>query len=342
MREQTFSTRITDMLGIRHPILCGGLGPAVSDAQYVASVVNAGGMGFLVAAGFPDPEEFKNQLRTCSELVNGKPFGVNLYISRQAGGVDRVRRQIDILLEENVSCVETAGASPAEVIPILKEAGIKVLHKVPAIRYAHSAAKLKPDAIIVVGNDCGGHPGIYGISSMVQAAQASMELDLPVVIGGGIGAGRQIAAVLAMGCDGVIMGTRMLVAEELWIHGDYKRLLVESNGTESVVVKKAIRDNHRVLLNDSAREVIKLDEAKETDFEKFRPHVVGALAQEAYTTGDPSRGMLDFGPAAVFADRIEPMESIFDRLIDDAMDAVNHLNSTVQQPRARGKLASAN
>jgi len=326
MRNQTFATPITELLGIRHPILCGGMGPAVSDARYVAAVVNAGAMGFIVASGFPDPEEFRAQLRLCRELVAGKPFGVNLYISRQAGGVERIAAQLRILIDEGVSCVETAGASPAEIMPVMREAGVRVLHKVPALRYARAAAKLKPDAIILVGNDCGGHPGIYGISSMVQAAQASTELDLPLVIGGGIGTGRQLTAVLAMGCDGILMGTRMLVAEELWIHRDYKQLIVAADGTESVVVKKAIRDNHRVLLNDSAREVLKLDEAGVTDFEQFRPHVMGALAQAAYGSGSAARGMLDFGPAAAFAHRIQPVEEIIDEMIDDSLAACGRLD----------------
>jgi NAD(P)H-dependent flavin oxidoreductase YrpB (nitropropane dioxygenase family) len=327
MRPPLFRTRITDLLGIRHPILAGGLGPKVSDARYVAAIVNAGGMGFIVAAGFPDLKEFREQLLLCRELTGGQSFGVNLYISRQSGGVDRVRRQIDMLVEEGVSCVETAGASPEPIISLLKQAGIKVLHKVPAVRYAISAAKLGVDAVIVVGNDCGGHPGIYGIGSIVQAAHAAQVLDIPVVIGGGIGTGAQIAAVLAMGADAVLMGTRLLVTEELWIHEATKALVLNGDGTESVVVKKAIQDNHRVYRNASAEAALALDDAKVTDFEQYRPHVMGALAHEAYVSGDTRRGMLDYGPAAIFADRIESAEAIIDRLIDDARAASRRLDA---------------
>lgn len=327
MRPALFRTRITEMLGIRHPILAGGLGPKVSDARYVAAVVNAGGMGFIVAAGFPDPDEFRAQLRRCRELTEGKAIGVNLYISRQQGGVDRVRRQIDILVEEGVSCVETAGASPEPVLPLLKQAGVKVLHKVPAVRYALSAVRLGVDAVIVVGNDCGGHPGIYGIGSIVQAAHAAQVIDVPIVIGGGIGTGRQLAAVLAMGAHAVLMGTRMLVTEELWIHPATKNLVVNGDGTESVVVKKAIRDHHRVFRNASAEAALALDDAKVTDFEQYRPHVMGALAHQAYVSGDTRTGMLDYGPAAVFADVVESAEAIFDRLIDDARTASERLSA---------------
>ncbi len=327
MRSQVFKTRITDLLGIRHPILAGGLGPKVSDARYVASVVNAGGMGFIVAAGFPDPDEFRAELRLCRELTQGQPFGVNLYISRQAGGAERLQRQIEILIEEKVPCVETAGASPEPILPTLKQAGIKVLHKIPALRYAESVARLGVDGIILIGNDCGGHPGIYGISSLVQAARGSQVLEVPLVIGGGVGTGAQLSAVLAMGADAVIMGTRLLVAEELWIHRAHKERMVAADGTESVVVKKALRDHHRVWRNESAEAVLALDEANVTDFEQYRPHVIGKLAHEAYLTGDPSKGMLDYGPAAVFADRIEPMEAIFDRFMDDAVQAADRLQA---------------
>jgi nitronate monooxygenase len=299
----------------------------------VAAVVNAGGMGFIVGAGFPEPAEFRSQLAQCRELTEGKPFGVNLYISRQEGGVDRVRRQIDILTTEGgVACVETAGASPEPVIPLLKQAGIKVLHKVPAVRYAQSAARLGVDGVIVVGNDCGGHPGIYGISSMVQAAHAAQVLDLPLVIGGGIGTGSQLAAVLAMGGDAVLLGTRLLVTEELWIHPEAKQRVVRGDGTESVIVKKCLRDHHRVLRNDSAEAVLALDDQGVTDFERYRPHVMGALAHQAYVSGDLRTGMLDYGPAAVFADAVESAETIIDGLIDGARAAIARVHQLQRQP----------
>ncbi len=326
MRPQFFKTRITDLLGIPHPILCGGLGPGVSDAKYVAACVNAGGMGFIVASAWPDPDEFREQLRLCGQLTGGKPFGVNLYISRQAGGVERVNRQLDVLCEEKVLCVETAGASPESIVPRLKEAGIKILHKIPAVKYAKTAERVGADAVIIVGNECGGHPGVFQIGSIVQGAHGPSILNVPCVIGGGIGTGRQLVGTLAMGADAIIMGTRMLVAEELWIHRDYKELVARMDGTESVVVKKAIRDHHRVLNNDSAKAVVELDDRHIEDFEQFRPHVMGELARQAYITGDPSKGMLDYGPAAIFADRVEPVEAIFDRIIDDAVGAVARTN----------------
>ncbi|MFJ4433340.1 NAD(P)H-dependent flavin oxidoreductase [Pseudomonas sp. NPDC089395] len=331
MRSPLFNTRITEMLGIRHPILCGGMGPGVSDASYVAAVVNAGGMGFIAAAGFPDSHALREQLRMCRDLTSGKGIGVNLYISSQAEAAELLQEHVRILAEEEVLCVETSGASPEKILPALRDAGIKVLHKVPAVRYARSAARLGVDAVIVVGNDCGGHPGTHGISSMVQAPHASKEISIPLVIGGGIGTGRQLAATLMMGADAILMGSRMLVAEELWIHRYYKDLLVQSDGTDSVVVKTGLQQHHRVLNNQSAKAVAALDVTGTSDFEHYRPHVMGALTTQAYRTGDSSLGMLDYGPSVVFADTVQSVEAIFDEILDDAHWAMQRLQGLRSQ-----------
>lgn len=329
MRSQTFSTRITTLLGIRHPILCGGLGPGVSDARYVAAVVNAGGMGFIVSSNGSEPGWVEDQIRECRSRVAGKGFGVNLYISRLAGGVERIARLIPFLADNGVTCVETAGANPEPIIPMLREAGIVVLHKVPAVKYARTAARIGADAIIIVGADCGGHPGTFMISSMVQTPHAARVIEQPFVVGGGIGTGSQLAASLAMGADGILMGTRMLVSEELWIHPHYKDLVVNNDGTESVVVKKLLRDHHRVLNNKSAKSVLELEDRKIADFDSYRPFVTGQLAKNAYVTGDSTYGMLDYGPAAIFADSIKPVEAIFDEILDGAVVAVSRLHERI-------------
>jgi nitronate monooxygenase len=210
-------------------------------------------------------------------------------------------------------------------MPALKAAGIKVIHKVPAVKYAPTAERAGADAVIVVGNECGGHPGVFQIGSIVQAAHAPMTVKIPVIIGGGIGTGRQLAGVLAMGAEGIIMGTRMLVAEELWISRAYKEHVATLDGTQSVVVKTAIRDNHRVLNNDSAKAAAELDRLLTTDFEAYRPYVMGELTREAYRSGDWSKGILDFGHSAIFADKVEPVEAIIDRIIDDAAASMARL-----------------
>lgn len=325
MRNQIFKTRLTELLGIRHPLLCGGLGPGVSDGRYVAAVVNAGGMGFIVHVGYDDPGQFEEELKICRELTGGKGFGVNLYLSRVPGSIEKTIAQIPLLTQYGCTVVETAGQSPEPILPALREAGIKIIHKVPGVRYARSVSRLDVDAVIIVGNECGGHPGIYQIGTIVQAAQAPREIDMPVIIGGGIGTGSQLAAVLAMGGEGVIMGTRMMVAEEMWISRAYKEQLIAGNGTESVIIKKIFRDNHRVLANDSTTAVLALEAEGVTDFDAYRPHVTGAVTRAGYRSGDLSRGTYDWGHSVAFADAIEPVEAIFDRILDDAANAAQRL-----------------
>ncbi|SFC26711.1 NAD(P)H-dependent flavin oxidoreductase [Tropicimonas isoalkanivorans] len=333
MRDPIFRTEITRMLDIRHPILCGGLGPGVSDGAYVAAVVNAGGMGFVVSSGYDAPDEFERQLAICRERVGGRGFGVNLYISRQAGGIERVTDLLPLLKRHGVTCVETAGASPEPIVPVLKGMDIRILHKVPAIRYVATAERVGADAVIVVGQECGGHPGVYMIGSMVQAAQAPRATALPTIVAGGFATGRQLVSALAMGNAAMLMGSRMMVAEELWIDRKIKDFAVRSDGSEGMVVKKIFRDNHRVLGNDSARAVLALEAEGNTDFDSYRPHVVGGVTREAYRSGDPSTGMIDWGQAMGFADRVASVESIFDEIIDDASAAMAHLG-TVQAGKA--------
>lgn len=327
MREQLFSTRLTELFGIRHPILAGGLFQ-LADARFVAAVVNAGCMGFITAATFPDPERFREELQRCGELTGGRPFGVNLAISRQDEGGRRLLDHLQVLLEEGVRFVETSGGSPAAILPALKEAGVRVLHKVPAVRYAVSTARdPRVDAVCVVGSECGGHPGVYMIGSMVQAAEAPARVDKPLAIGGGIGTGRQMAATLAMGADAVLMGTRFLVAEELWSHRAIKERVLAGDGTDSTVVMAIFRRHHRVLDNEAAREVRRLEAKGVTDFAAYEPIVSGRRVREAYQTGDLSKGMIDYGQGACFADAIEPVETIVDRIVDDAAAACRRLES---------------
>ena len=226
MGSPLFKTRITELFGIRHPILCGGL-MWLSDARYVAASVNAGGMGFITARTFPDPGAFRDELRKCRELTGGLPFGVNLYLTPRDEENAVIRGHAKILVAEGVRFVETSGLPPKDLLPALKEAGVTVMHKTSTVRHAASAAKLGVDAVAVVGAECGGHPGLQLVGTMVQAPLAAERIALPLVVGGGIGHGSQVAAALAMGADAVLIGTRMLAAAEINAHAAYKARMIE-------------------------------------------------------------------------------------------------------------------
>jgi len=290
----------------------------LGDGRYVAAVVNAGGMGFITALAFPDPEEFRRQIHICRNATGEKPFGVNISVPRRPGYKERVARHIDITIEEQVRFVETAGGSPDWFIDRLKAAGCVVIHKVPGIKYLASAERLGVDAVSLIGAEAGGHPGIVLMGTMVQGAQLREATSLPCVIGGGIGTGRQLVAALALGADGVLMGSRMLASTEMWSHPDYKRRVVSGDGTDSRLCMLTFKDTHRVLANETSSAVAALEAAGVKDIEQYREHIDGRVARRAYETGDFSRGMIDYGQAVAFVEEIESVEAIFDRIIDDA------------------------
>lgn len=319
-----FTTRITKLLGIRHPILCGGL-MWLSDARYVAACVNAGGMGFITARTFPDPGAFRAELQKCRDLTHGRPFGVNLYATPRPADNIMLKCHTEILLAEGVRILETAGLPPTDVLPLLREAGAKVIHKVSTVRHALSAARLGVDAVAVVGAECGGHPGLQLVGTMVQTPLAAGALTLPLSVGGGIGHGSQIAAALAMGADAVTIGTRMTVAEEIWAYPTYKQRMIEADETSSRLVLASFRNTYRVLDNRDARAVADLEAKGVNDYDVYREMVSGQRQKEAYATGDWERGLLSMGQSIAFADKVEPVAAIFARLIAEARTAAARL-----------------
>ncbi len=324
MTPARYQTRMTELLGIRHPILCGGL-MYLADATYVAAVVNAGAMGFITAKTFPDPGAFRAELQRCAELTGGKPFGVNLYYSPRPEANEVLRGHTEILLGEGVRILETSGLPPKEVLPVLKDAGCTVIHKVSTVRHALSAQKLGVDALSVVGAECGGHPGVQLVGTMVQGLVAAQKLRLPLAIGGGIGHGAQIVAALAFGADAVILGTRMTVAEEIWAHAAYKERLIESNETDTRLVLQTLRNTYRALDNDTARAVADVEATGTTEYEHYAPLIAGALQKQAYQTGDWNKGILSVGQSAAFADAVQPVAAILDQLMAEATEAERRL-----------------
>jgi len=327
MRDAVFQTRITELFGIRHPILAGGL-MWLADANYVAAVVNAGGMGFITAKTFPEFDRFEAELDKARDLTGGKPFGVNLYMSVREESNRDLPAQLEIALDKGVRHFETAGLPPAHLVERIKEAGAVVMHKVATVKHAVSAARKLPlDAIAVVGAECGGHPGLNLIGTMVQAPLAAQRVDIPVVVGGGIGTGSQIAAALAMGAEGVILGTRFLVASEVWSHERIKQRVIEAQETDTALVLASMRNTFRGIDNETTRAIAALEAQGVTDFEPYRPYVMGTAQKEAYTEGDAEKGILSMGQACVFADRVEPVEAIMDRLVDEAAAAAGRLGA---------------
>lgn len=321
-----FSTSLTGLFGIEHPVLAGGL-MHLADATYVAAVVNAGCMGFITAKTFPDPKAFRDELQKARGLTAGKPFGVNFYLSARGNDAGLIAGHADIALAEGVRLFETSGLPPRELLPRLKEAGSKVMHKVATVRHALSTQKLDVDAIAVVGAECGGHPGLELVGSIVQAARAGQVIDKPLAVGGGFGHGSQLVAALAMGADAVLMGTRLLVAEEIPASRAYKEQLVAAGETDTRLLMASLRNTYRAFDNATARAVAELETQGVTDFERYRALVAGAAQKHAYETGDWDSGILSLGQAVVFADAIRPVAEIVGQIMAEADEALARLET---------------
>jgi nitronate monooxygenase len=322
--ESLFRTRITELFGIRVPVVASGL-MWLANADYVGAAVNAGLMGFMTAASLPDPEALRTEIRRCREITQGKPFGVNVGVRQGEKEHDRITRVLDVVIEEKVRFVETYGHNPEAYIPRLHGAGIKVLHKVPSVRFARKAQSVGVDAVTVIGAEAGGHPGTDPVGTMMQAALAARDIRIPLLVAGGIGTGAQLVAALAMGADGVAIGTRFLVAEEIWAHRAYKERLVAADETHTALILQSLKKTQRALANEKAKIVKQLEREHGGNIDVLMPHITGKLGRKAYETGEFEGAVLSLGQSVAFADRIEPLAAIVARLEEEALAALQRL-----------------
>jgi NAD(P)H-dependent flavin oxidoreductase YrpB (nitropropane dioxygenase family) len=278
--QKLFNTRITELFGIRLPVLAGGL-QWLADAKYVAAAAHAGILGFITAGSFVDDKDLRLEIRKCRDFCAGRPFGVNISMLPKIASDDRVNAIVDIVAEERVAFVETSGRSPEAYLPRLQGAGAVVMHKVPAIKYALKAQEIGVDAVAIVGNECAGHPGPHAVGTFVQTVLAARRLRIPFVVGGGVGTGAHLVAALTLGADGVLIGTRFLVAEEITSHPGYKQRLVASDETQTATILSSLRNTMRVLHNETASRVQELERAG-ASAEQLLPLVSGQFAKQAY------------------------------------------------------------
>lgn len=327
-----FRTRITDLLGIRHPILAGGL-MWLSDARYVAAHVNAGAMAFLTPRSFDGLAAYRAALRDCQALTRGLPFGVNLTQSRRADANRLVPAWIDIALEEGVRYFETVGASPGPLFERIHAGGGLAIHKCAFVEHAIKAEQAGADAVALVGADAGGHPGTNELSAFLLGALALERLGVPLAIGGGIGNGRQIAAALALGADAVLMGTRFLTCAEVWAHDRYKRHLAAQPAQSSTLALRSTGHPWRVLDNATVRETRRLEAGGAHRYEDFGALATGRLGRDhGYRRGDWDTGLLSMGPSIGFANAIEPVAATVERLMTQASGATGRLRSLCMSP----------
>ena len=252
-------TRITELFGIRHPIIQGGM-HYVGYAELAAAVSSAGGLGIITALTQPTPEDLAREIARCHEMTD-QPFGVNLTFL-PAFSEPPYPQYIDAIIDGGVRIVETAGRNPQEHLPRLKDAGVKVIHKCTSVRHALKAESIGCDAVSVDGFECGGHPGEDDVPNFILLPRAAEELSIPFVSSGGMADARSLVASLALGADGMNMGTRFIATREAPVHENVKRALLAATELDTRLVMRPLRNTERVLSNAAVEEILRIEREK--------------------------------------------------------------------------------
>lgn len=307
-------TRFTELFGVEHPIAQGGM-QWVGTAELVSAVANAGALGFLTALTQPTPEALSREIARTREMTD-KPFGVNLTIlpSINPPPYAEYRRAV---IESGVTIVETAGYKPQEHIDDLKAHGVKIIHKCTAVRHALSAERMGVDAISIDGFECAGHPGEDDVPGLVLIPAAADRLSVPILASGGFGDGRGLAAALALGADGINMGTRFCATVEAPIHEAFKQAMVANDERATDIIFRTYRNSARVARNAVSQEVLRL-EAEGRPFEDVAHLVKGARGREGLMSGDLDHGVWTAGTVQGLIHDVPTVKELVERIVSDA------------------------
>jgi len=322
-----FKTRITEMLGIEHPILCGGM-QWVTRAEFVAEIAKAGGLGFIPAETFETPEHLREEIRRTRTLTD-KPFGVNISMLPKVGDVlERTLQFCDVICEERVKVVETAGRNPDAILPKLKQGGVKVIHKLTSVRHAETAERLGVDAVSLLGYGSGGHIGLNNVASFISIPMAVSHLKIPVIAAGGICDGRGFLGALAMGAEAVLMGTRFMATTECPIHPTIKEKYVQTPETDTALILSTIKNPMRCIRNRLAENVLAM-EGRGATLEEILKEVPGSRMREAFVKGDPDMGVLPCGQVVGLIDGVKSVKEVLEEILSQAEELLGRLNGMV-------------
>jgi len=309
-------TRITQLFGIQHPIIQGGM-HFVGFAELAAAVSNAGGLGIITGLTQRTPEKLKLEIARCHGMTD-KPFGVNLTFLPAITPPD-YPGFIDVIVNSGVKVVETAGNNPQKYLPALKAAGIKVIHKCTAVRHALKAESIGCDAVSVDGFECGGHPGEDDIPNMILLPRAAEELKIPFVASGGMADARSLVAALALGAEGMNMGTRFIATQEAPVHMHVKEALVAASELDTRLIMRPLRNTERVLANAAVDRLL----AKERELGPKLTFAdiaeeVGGVYPRIMQQGDMDAGAWSCGMVAGLIRDIPTCKQLIDRIMAEA------------------------
>jgi len=308
-------TRMTELLGIKYPIMQGAM-QWLSKAPLAIAVSKAGALGTINMSSYPDPEEMRADIRKIREATDN-PFAINVYIMPGYKVEGHLKDILDVIYEEKVGIVETAGSDPRQVIPYLRRnPDIKILHKAPSVRFLQAAERAGVDACVVLGTEGGGLPGMEHVASSVIWPKAAETLKVPVIAAGGVCDGKSFAAAIACGCEGVTVATRFFMAEECPIGPNIKASLAKANITDTVLTQLSIKNPCRSIKNKGAMEIIEFEQTAHPTFEELYPRIHGTLVKAAYEDDDPERMPIPIGEAIGRIDDVKSVEEIIKEMVE--------------------------
>ncbi|RKT88291.1 nitronate monooxygenase [Saccharopolyspora antimicrobica] len=325
-----FRTRFTEEFGVEHPIVQGGM-QWVGRAELAAAVAEAGALGMITALTQPTPEDLVKEIARCRELTD-KPFGVNITILPTITPPPYAEYR-QAIIESGVKIVETAGANPAEQVAAFKPAGVKVLHKCTSVRHALKAQQLGVDAVSIDGFECAGHPGEDDVPGLVLIPRAADELSIPIIASGGFADARGLVAALALGADGINMGTRFMCTAESPIHDEVKKRIAAASELDTELIFRPLRNTARVASNSVSREVVaRLDDGGA--FEDVRELVAGARGRQVYEQGDTELGIWSVGMVQGLIDDVPAVDELVGRIVREATELIRGRLGTLLTPTA--------
>ena len=309
-------TRITELFGIEHPIIQGGM-HFVGFAEMAAAVSNAGGLGIITGLTQRTPADLANEIAKCRDMTD-KPFGVNLTFLPTVNAPD-YPGYVRAIIEGGVKAVETAGNNPAQVLPFFKDAGVKVIHKCTSVRHSLKAQSIGCDAVSVDGFECGGHPGEDDVPNFILLPRAAEELDIPFVASGGMADGRSLVAALALGAEGMNMGTRFMATKEAPVHERVKQALVAASELDTRLVMRPLRNTERVLTNNAVERLLEKERelGSSIKFEDIIEEVAGVYPK-IMIEGEMDAGAWSCGMVAGLIRDVPTCKELIDRIMAEA------------------------
>lgn len=318
-------TKFTDIFGVKYPIMQGGM-QWLGTPEMAAAVSNAGGLGTINAATYPEYDAFRNAIKRTKSLTSN-PFCVNYSLIPDVSA-DTYFRQLEIMVEENVKIIETAGSNPSRYVPFFKENHLKWIHKVPTVRHALKGQELGADAVTVVGYEVGGHPGADELSANVLVRHAAKICDVPVMAAGGYVDGQGLVAALAMGASGITMGTRFIASKECVCHENFKKWIVNASETDTCIVQRSLRNLMRAAKNEAAQKCIELENAH-APVEEVLEICKGSRGKECYESGDINGSIFPVGQGIGLIEDIPSVEQIIWQIIGDARETIKKINRLI-------------